>query len=170
MWNNLNFMRRGGHGSSRLANQSGQSLLEIALLLPFLLLLTIGIIEVGRYAYISVLVGNAARAGAAYGAQGLAQSVDTAGITAAATNDFQSNGYSGLQLTPAPSDTCQCDSLGTLTSPVSCTGSSAGTCASGHWIVTLNVTASGTFNSMFQYPGIPRSITLSSSAKMRVTQ
>ena len=61
MWNNLNFMRRGGHGSSRLANQSGQSLLEIALLLPFLLLLTIGIIEVGRYAYISVLVGNAAR-------------------------------------------------------------------------------------------------------------
>ena len=109
-------------------------------------------------------------AGAAYGAQGLAQSVDTAGITAAATNDFQSNGYSGLQLTPAPSDTCQCDSLGTLTSPVSCTGSSAGTCASGHWIVTLNVTASGTFNSMFQYPGIPRSITLSSSAKMRVTQ
>ena len=152
------------------SRQSGQSLLELSFLLPFLLLLTVGIIEIGRYAYISVLVGNAARAGAAYGAQGLAQSVDVAGITAAANNDFQSNGYSGLQLSPAPTDTCQCDNLGTLTSAVSCTGSSAGTCSSGHWIVTLNVTATGTFNSMFRYPGIPRSITLTSTAKMRVTQ
>lgn len=152
----------------RSLKQSGQSLLELSLLLPFLLLLTIGVIEIGRYAYISVLVGNAARAGAAYGSQGLAQSIDTAGISAAATNDFQSNGVSGLHVTS--SDTCQCDSLGTLGSPVSCTGSSAGTCASGHWIVTLNVTASGAFNSMFQYPGIPRFISLSNTAKMRVTQ
>lgn len=152
----------------RRAQESGQSLLELALLLPFLLLLTIGIIEIGRYAYISVLVGNAARAGAAYGSQGLAQSIDTTGITTAATNDFQSNGLSGLTVTS--SDTCQCDSLGTLASPVSCTGSSAGTCASGHWIVTLNVTASGTFNSLFRYPGVPRSIALTNTAKMRVTQ
>ena len=46
----------------------------------------------GRYAYISILVGNAARAGAGYGAQSLAQSVDTAGITTAVDNDFQNNG------------------------------------------------------------------------------
>lgn len=164
MWKNFNPTR-----NSCFGKQSGQSLLELSLLLPFLLLLTVGVIEVGRFAYISVLVGNAARAGAAYGAQGLAQSVDTAGITAAATNDFQSNGYTGLTV-DTPTDTCQCDSLGTLTSPVSCTGSSAGICSSGHWIVTLNVTAHGTFNSMFRYPGIARSVTLSSTAKMRVTQ
>lgn len=53
----------------------------MALLTPLLLTLLIGIIELGRYAYLSILVGNAARAGAAYGAQSLAQSSDTAAFT-----------------------------------------------------------------------------------------
>ena len=50
------------------------------LITPLLLLLLIGVIEFGRFAYLGILVGNAARAGAAYGAQSLAQSADTAGI------------------------------------------------------------------------------------------
>src|SRR4029077_10530393 len=75
-----------------LRSQSGQSLVELALLTPLLLLLLVGTVEMGRYAYISVLVANAARAGAAYGAQSLPQSVDTLGIHAAAQSDFQNNG------------------------------------------------------------------------------
>ena len=53
----------------------------------------------GRYAYLSILVGNAARAGTAYGAQSLAQSVDATGIQTAATNDFQNNGPNSAVLT-----------------------------------------------------------------------
>src|ERR1700722_2857907 len=68
---------------------AGQSLVELALVLPILLLLMIGIIEVGRFAYYSILVSNAARAGAQYGAQGLVNAADAAGIQTAAANDGQ---------------------------------------------------------------------------------
>src|ERR1700722_20239127 len=78
----------------RLRSQRGQSLIEVAFLTPLLLSLMVGSIEMGRYAYLSILVGNAARAGAAYGSQSLALSVDASGIQTAATNDFQNNGPS----------------------------------------------------------------------------
>lgn len=147
--------------------QCGQSLIEVALLLPFLLVLMLGVIELGRYAYIGILVGNAARAGAAYGVQSPAQSVDTVGITNAADNDFQNNGQSVSALTVSSSVSCGCDSSGSV-APATCTGTGAGICAAGHWTVTLTVTASGTFSSLFNYPGIPSSISVSSSSTMRV--
>jgi len=148
-------------------SQSGQSLLELAFLVPMLLLLALGVIEVGRYAYIGILVGNAARAGTAYGAQSLPQSVDTAGISNAASNDFQNNGQNVSNLTISSSVSCGCDGSGTVAA-AACTGTGAGTCASGHWVVILSVTASGTFSSLFNYPGIPASISVSRTSTMRV--
>jgi Flp pilus assembly protein TadG len=159
--------RRSGIGHP----QSGQSLVEVALLLPFLSLLLLGVIEVGRYAYIAILVGNAARAGVGYGIQSNAQSVDQVGITLAAKNDFQNNGQNVNLLTiDAPVVVCGCDSAGTVTTAgcSATTNPTAGTCAAGHWVVTLTVTAHGTFNSLFNYPLIPASITVSRSAAMRV--
>lgn len=154
----------------RGSKPSGQSLIEVALMLPFLLLLMIGVIELGRYAYIGILVGNAARAGGDYGIQSLVTSVDTVGINNAAVNDFVSNGQPGSSLTVTSSVSCGCDSAGTVTT-VGCTPATnptAGSCAAGHWVVVLSVTASGTFNSLFNYPGIPSSIALSRVAAMRV--
>jgi Flp pilus assembly protein TadG len=155
-----------------LRSQSGQSLVEVALLTPLLLALLIGGIELGRYAYISILVGNAARAGAAYGAQSLPQSVDTADIKTAADNDFKNNGQNVNTLTVTSTTSCGCDSGGTTTSAVCSTTSnpSAGTCAAGHWVVMVSVTASGTYNSLFSYPGIPSSISVSKTSTMRVVQ
>lgn len=160
-----------------LRSQSGQALVEVALLTPFLLALLLGVIELGRYAYISILVGNAARAGAAYGAQGLAASVNAAAIEEAANNDFQNNGQTGLTVipsvsNPAPTTSCGCDSGGTV-APAVCdtnTNPNAGTCALGHWVVMVSVTASGTFDSLFKYPGIPASISISRTSTMRVAQ
>jgi Flp pilus assembly protein TadG len=149
--------------------QSGQSLVEVALMLPFLLLLLLGVIEVGRFLYIGILVGNAARAGAAYGTQSLVKSVDTAGIITAARSDFQNNGQNVGTLTVSSSVSCGCDSSGTITT-AACTGTGAGTCAAGQWTVTLTVTASGTFSSLFNYPGIPSSIAISKTAVMQVNQ
>ncbi len=157
----------------RNSSECGQSMLEVALLLPMLLILALGVIEMGRYAYISILVGNAARAGAAYGAQSLPLSVDTTGIQTAADNDFQSNGQDVSTLTVASSVACGCDSDGTVAAAVVCftsTNPTAGTCAVGHWVATVSVTASGTFNSIFNYPGIPKSISLSKTATLRVAQ
>ncbi|MGA8677434.1 MAG: TadE/TadG family type IV pilus assembly protein [Candidatus Acidiferrales bacterium] len=157
------------HRRGLLWSQSGQSLVEVALLTPLLLALLVGGIELGRYAYISILVGNAARAGTAYGAQSLPQSVDTSGIQAAADNDFQNNGQNVSNLTVTSSTSCGCDSGGTVTTDA-CNGASAGTCTSGHWVVMVTVTTSGTFNSLFSYPGIPKSITISKMSTMRVAQ
>jgi len=155
-----------------LRSQSGQAMLELALVTPLLLLLSIGVIEMGRYAYIGILVGNAARAGADYGAQSLAQAADTTGIQTAADNDFQSNGQPVSNLTVNSSTACGCDSGGTTTAQT-CTVASANTCTSVSkqvWVVTLSVTASGTFRPMFTYPGVPSSVALSRTSTMRVVQ
>jgi Flp pilus assembly protein TadG len=162
----------------RFRPDSGQSLLEVALLLPMLIALLLGVIELGRYAYISILVANAARAGAAYGAQSLEQSVDTAGIQGAAGNDFQNNGQNPGSLSVTSLISCGCDSNGGINN--SNTGAACGTpsnpgagsnCGSGtHWVVMVSVTASGTFNSLFSYPGIPSTLTVSSTATLRVPQ
>jgi Flp pilus assembly protein TadG len=163
-----------------LPSQSGQTLVEVALTLPLLLLLTLGVIEVGRYAYISILIGNAARAGAAYGAQSGGTSTDTAGITLAADNDFKNNGQNLSKLTVTSVVSCGCDNAGTLTvdytSAATCSDGTnpalAATIAAcvpgGHWVAMVAVNGSGTFTSLFKAPGVPTSITVSKTATMRV--
>ncbi len=152
----------------KLISESGQSLLELALLTPLLLLLVIGIVEMGRYAYLSILLGNAAESGALYGAQSLTDSVNTTGILNAVQSDFQNGqGLAGITITSAA--TCGCDSGGaTITN--SCSGATAGSCTAGHWVVMVQVTVTGTFTSLFQYPGIPQSLTITRTAGMRVKQ
>jgi Flp pilus assembly protein TadG len=147
---------------AKRATQPGQSVLEMALVLPVLLLLLIGTIEIGRFSYYSILVSNAARAGAQYGSQNLATAADTNGIRTAAQTDAQN--VQGLVVTPT--QLCGCTSAGL-----------SGTCTPlpgcalpSHPLVYIQVQAQGTFNSLFHYPGIPASITVSSTEKMRVAQ
>src|SRR5215470_16489726 len=109
----------------RSARQSGQALVELALALPILLILALGVIELGRYAYISILVSNAAHAGAIYGSQGTWSSNDTPGIQNAAYFDFagtndsksttETNGQPMSKLTVTSIQSCGCDSGGTIT-------------------------------------------------------
>ena len=156
-----------------LRSQSGQSMVELALLTPLLLLMVIGTVEMGRYGYLSILLGNAARAGASYGAQNLALSVDTTGIYNAAYNDFYNNGNSTQNtsnFSATSTVTCGCDSSGTVSpdTNAACFATGAGTCASGTWAVTVHVTVQAKFTSLFSYPGIPNSLTVTNTAVMRV--
>ena len=143
-------------GASSL--QSGQSLVELALVLPMLLLLLVGVVEIGRYAYLDILVSNAARAGAQYGSQSLTTAADASGIQSAAQND----GLASFNVTPT--QLCGCDSK---------TGDLGG-CPTGsvcaHPLVYVQVTVSGTFSSLFSYPGLPASMALTSTVTMRVAQ
>ncbi len=159
-------LRRSSSGQRR-ARCNGQSILEFAFLLPVLCLLLLGIIEVGRYAYISILVGNAARAGVAYGAQDRMSAANSAGIVTAARNDFQSNGQDPSTLVVTPAYSCACSNAGSM-STVTCT---VGACPAGQqFIASLQVTASGTFTGLFNYPGIPSSMTMSRTATMRIAR
>lgn len=162
----------------RTRKQSGQALVELAFILPVLLVLLLGVVEIGRYAYISILIGNAAHAGAFYGAQGNGFANDTTGIARAAEYDFagttsgtsSTNGLQVSDLNVTSAVSCGCDSAGTITT-FGCTTATnpfAGTCASGSWVVVVSVTCSGTFNALFNYPGIPSSLNISKTAYMRV--
>lgn len=180
--------------------QSGQSLVELALLTPLLLAMVLGSIEFGRYAYLSILVGNAAHSGALYGAQSNLTAANVAGICAAAENDYQNGkvpatctnaGTSpATTVTMCPSgstctasdlnvsatDGCGCDVGGTYTQ-LGATTYACGTanidpttaCTdSSEWVVTVSVTTSATFRSLFNYPMIPSTLTISRTATMRV--
>jgi Flp pilus assembly protein TadG len=152
-------------GRRGFRRDSGQSLLEVALLTPFLLLLLLGTIEMGRYAFEGIELGNAARAGVAYGAQNHFTAADPNGITDAACQDFQGTNACGLTVTPAY--LCQCDNAGTVSTLSNCTQ----TCPVGtHEVVSLQVTASDKFTPVFKYPGIPSQVTVNRTATMRIWQ
>ena len=154
-------------------NQSGQALVELGLVLPMVLLLMLGVIELGRYAYISILVGNAAQAGAAYGAQSLGQAKlsNNPDIVTAAKNDFGSNGFSQSMLNVTSLTTCGCDIGGTVAADTAanCVPTTPPPCA-GNWAVTIHVTADGNFDGLFRYPGIPTPLVISRTASMRVAK
>jgi len=154
--------KRASSKRASLWSESGQTFLEFALLLPILLLLAFGVIEMGRFAYIGILVGNAARSGVAWGAQSHTTAADTNnGIETAAQNDFESR-FGTLNVTHTV--VCGCDNGGTVTA-VSCTA----VCPLGsHLVDSLSVTTSGTFSGIFNYPGVPTSITISRTATQRI--
>lgn len=149
----------------RFYSERGQGLLEVALLTPLLLLLTLGVIEIGRYASKSLSLGNAARAGVAYGAQDHFFATDDAGITKAACQDFEGQDTCSLTITKAY--VCQCDNGGNVdASAIDC---GTGSCPSGtREVESLQVTAAGTFTSLFNYPGIPSQLNVTRSATMRI--
>jgi len=157
----------------RTRKQYGQAMVELAVVLPFLLLLGLGVIEMGRYAYIAMLIGNAAHAGAFYGSQSNGQSTDTNGITKAADYDFagavattNANGQPVSKLTVTSSVSCGCDSAGAITSQA-CNDATVCSTTS-HWVVIVSVTATGNFDSLFNYPGIPSPLAISRTASMPV--
>jgi Flp pilus assembly protein TadG len=139
--------------------QQGQSLTEIALMLPVILVTMMGAIEIGRVAYASIEVCNAARAGVAYGAQNEGNAANTAQMEADAIADVNLTG-----MTANATYSCQC-------SNGSSTNCNSNTCTSGtHVEEYVTVTTSYTMNSLFKYPGIPQSYTLSGYDTMRVRQ
>jgi Flp pilus assembly protein TadG len=144
----------------RLARaESGSAIAELAVIAPLLVILVIGLIEVGRFAQYSILVANAARAGAQYGAQNLGTAADIAGMQAAAQSDGQNT--AGLSATAI--QFCRCaDGTASTCQPTDCSSS--------HRLVFVQVDATGTFQSILHFPYLPTSQTITSRSAMRVAQ
>jgi Flp pilus assembly protein TadG len=142
---------------------------EFALMLPLLIVLLLGVIEFGRFTYFSIVVGNAAHAGAEYGAQSQTNGGDIAGMEAAATADGQNN---IANITPLASQVCACWNNATSTStPSTPTAAACGqTCTTGQRVVYAQVHTTGTYSPLFTYPGLPSTFTVSAQAIMRVPQ
>ena len=153
--------RRGSRLREFVWADAGQGLAEIALMIPMLLILVLGIIELGRLAYFSIEVANAASAGARYGAQSLVTAFDLAGMRTAAISDAQD-----LTALTVPTATyyCSCASgAGSSCAPTDCP-------APDHRLVYVQVNTRGTLNTLFNYPGIGASFTVNRQAVLRVAQ
>ena len=147
------------HRSRSRQGERGQAIAELACIAPLVLLMLIGLIEAGRFASFSIMVANAARAGVQYGAQNLVTAADTTGMQNAAAADAQN--VSGLNATAT--HFCKCADGST-------SGCLEGDCSTSHRITYVQLNVTGTFNSIVHFAYIRPSITVASSATMRVSQ
>jgi TadE-like protein len=153
---------------NRKRRDHGQSLVEFALMAPFLLLLLTGVVEIGRVIFYTVAVNNAAMAGAGFGAQNTITMKRSDLITTTATSDASS--VPGMTVTPSYGCTCD-EGMGTSCSyPIppqsACTDIS---CPNGGQVVQcVQVLTHADITPLFEFPGLPRRYPANGRAVMRV--
>lgn len=144
-----------------LRDEHGASFVETALLLPLFALLLFFAVDFGRAFYMVTELAGAAHAAALYGSQNPS---DTAGMTTAAQNAAPD--VPGVSA-GTPTYGCEC-AISKATYVANCPTASQPTCTSSNLVYRVNVTVTGTFSPLFPaWPGIPSSMSLSSSASMR---
>ena len=142
-----------------IRSDSAQALVELAFVLPVASFLLVGTIEIGRLANTSIVVDHAARAGVQYGAQNRVTASDTAGMTQAAQEDASSIS----NLTVNASHYCVCsDGSASTCQPTDC--------ASSRIVEYVKVDTQTQLNTLFPYPGIPKTYTVTGQDVMRVSQ
>lgn len=152
-------------------HQRGAALIEFALVTPLLIMVLIGFIEVGRLAYFSIEVANAAHAGAQYGAISY-RNAGGSGMGVAAQKDGQ-NSVSALQTTA--DYVCACWNPSTASeTPSAPTQAACGVRCStgGHSVTYARVSVTGTMYALFNYTalGLPSQWAVTRVATMRVDQ
>jgi Flp pilus assembly protein TadG len=155
----------------RCNRQAGVALVEFAIAVPLLSMLLIGLIEIGRFAYFSIAVGNAAHAGAQYGSFNATTAADSLGMETAAQNDGQNN-IQNIQANAYIVCSCWNGTAGTESpSPPTVAACALNPrCTSGSPITYVQVVTTGTYPAMMRYPGLPANFTVSATATMRIGQ
>jgi len=156
-------MRRAPHRDDWITRllrwNCGQALVETALIVPFLMMILVGGVELARIEYASIEVANAAKAAVQYGAQGLGTFGDQVGMRAAAQYDSANITISNLNLRYSYACTD-----GTVVS------ASADCSASSTPLTVLNVDVQANFDTLLHFPGIPSTITLHGHATQTVLE
>jgi Flp pilus assembly protein TadG len=139
-------------------SDKGGALVELAVVLPVLILISIGVMDYGRVYFTSVAVANAARAAAEWGAYGMAGSdTKTAEMQAFGQLDGNEVGTIAFNTTRF----CECGTTSVACSTTECGG------GYGPAQVYVTVTATKTVALLIRYPGLPASVTISRSATFR---
>jgi Flp pilus assembly protein TadG len=154
-------------------HESGQALVELALVAPVLLVLVLGIADFCRVFYASISVSNAARAGAQYGLR-TGYYNQTSGMQQAAVQDAGLPGFNANASNPNPNATatyfcvCGSDPTAVAANPArgaaQCAAARASCSAPSIWV---DVTTNYTFNTITQFPGFPNRVVLNGRAQMR---
>ena len=138
-------------------SESGSALLELSLVLPMVLFIFLGIVDIGLAISESMTVEDAARAGAEYGAL-IGNETNITGMQNAAS--VAANGLPGFQATAT--SWCSCSPNGSV---VSCSSTCSG---STNPLQYVQVQTGATVNAIYGYPGLPASFALTGFAALRV--
>ena len=138
--------------------RKGQAIVELALLIFLLMIILMGLIDFARVFHAAVTVADAARAGAQYGARNNTFSGDFAGMSTAAEEDAV-NLADGIVATTERYCKCQdgtdADCL-------------TDTCPEGAPQIYVQVRAGYTFETLTQFPLLPKSVGMDYPITIRV--
>lgn len=138
--------------------QRGAALAELAVALPILTLVMLGVVDFGRVWVQSSAVENAAYAGAAYGAQTISHADDTAGIYATVMADLNDSAVHEETYTVVSEKHCECDGAA-----IDC----ADLCTTDTKRTYVRVRVGSEFRTLFDYPGIPSVLDVSREVQVR---
>ena len=124
---------------------SGSAAIEFAIAAPVLLILALGLIEVGYAGYQAMQVQNAVETGALYASK---NGWSSSGITAAV---LSATGIAGLTASPAPTQFCGCPGAAGITT-VDCASTCVGGGAPGQYV---QINATLTRVSLIANAGLP---------------
>lgn len=163
--------------ASLITNDSGQSIIETALAIPFLLIMIAGVIDLGQLMYAGIEVASGARAGAQYGAQSAFTEADKSGMVQAAIKDSPDLPTPSPAVSPSPASTPNA----TATSYCTCADGTASTCSTGdcptstqvpnnHRLDYVAVTNNANVKMFIRIPGVvPNTILVTRTAIEQVT-
>jgi Flp pilus assembly protein TadG len=143
-----------------LRDENGASLVELAFVLPLFPLLLFGSLDFARAFYVSVEIAGAAQAAALYGSQ---NPTDTSGMQTAAKDDAPDVPNLSAGTTTYGTE-C---SDGTHYTANTQTMPTVSTCSGATPVYRINVTVTGTYSPLIPWPGVPSSMSLTSSASTR---
>jgi Flp pilus assembly protein TadG len=151
----------------KLRDESGSALIELALTLGILgVPLLLGTVHFSILLIDSIIVSNAAHAGAEYGMASATYASDTSYIVTAAQEDASGLG-STLNVTPTIFYVCSAAIAGTQYTTESAATSA---CTSSHALEFLQVVASSSVTPVLAMPGFAKTVTLSSTSIMEVEE
>jgi len=157
-----------GGARGRRRREGGGSLVEFALILPIMMAILFGMVDVGRWIFLDIEVTSAAHAGAQFGSQSQGNANNSAGIAAAARNDAPDFSGNSLQVTSSVAN-CWCPA--TPGTSFSCpTYGGTNSCAPASPIVLLQVNTQGTYTPWISFPPFTGSFTIKGSAVIPLGQ
>ena len=148
----------------RRRRESGNAFIEFALISLIMVPMFFAVVDYSRVFYYGAIVQGAARAGTQYAAFQAPNHANTAGVQAAATADA-ANVPSAQNFSAVATYWCQCPGATSITQQVSCSTTCSG---SANLYVYSQVNTQLTFNTAFQYPVLPTSITVKGQSIVRV--
>jgi len=136
----------------------GAAVIELAVAIPLLLLLTVGAADFGRAFYQSVTISHAAETGAVYGAQNNITSGHNSEMTQMARDDAADVGT----VTVTPTRVCKCPNGAEVNCVTgACTGYGAPR-------VYVSCQVQKSFNGLTRFPGMPNGFMVRRKVFMRV--